>query len=136
MTSLFARVVDVGSNCRMRQKSVGTSAAENSMDSKPAGKNIEPMKILVLSNLYPPHYVGGYELHCQTIVEALRARNHVVEVLTSDHGTNNISSEVGIARTLKINGLFGHPWRKIHQLISQEQHNNYVLREAIRRFQP
>ncbi|MEO6183908.1 MAG: glycosyltransferase family 4 protein [Verrucomicrobiota bacterium] len=97
------------------------------------------MKILVLSNLYPPHYVGGYELHCQTIVEALRARGHVVQVLTSNHGLdqeetfqNNSDTE----RSLKIHGMFGHPWLNIFRLRHQEQHNNLKLRDAIRRFQP
>ena len=32
------------------------------------------MRILVLSNLYPPHYIGGYELVCATVTSALRAR--------------------------------------------------------------
>ncbi|MEO5803898.1 MAG: glycosyltransferase family 4 protein [Verrucomicrobiota bacterium] len=97
------------------------------------------MKILVLSNLYPPHYVGGYELHCQTIVEALRVRGHTVQVLTSDHGldeNNKHKSESGVERSLKIHGMFGHPWLKIHHLKNQEFHNNQILREAIDRFQP
>ncbi len=41
------------------------------------------MKILVLSNLYPPDTVGGYEMGCRQAVEALRARGHDVRVLTS-----------------------------------------------------
>ena len=97
------------------------------------------MKILVLSNLYPPHYVGGYELHCQTIVEALRSRGHVAQVLTSDHGveqSRQTSIEPYVERSLKIHGMFGHPWLNIFRLKSQEQHNNQILREAIRRFQP
>ena len=85
-------------NCRTPRESAGINAAASSMDFKPAGKNIEPMKILVLTNLYPPHYVGGYELHCQTVVEALRARGHVVQVLTSDHGVKpNVQGQVTTA---------------------------------------
>ena len=30
------------------------------------------MKILVLSNLYPPHAIGGYEERCRQIVDLLR----------------------------------------------------------------
>ena len=30
------------------------------------------MRILVLSNLYPPHGLGGYEERCKTTVNALR----------------------------------------------------------------
>jgi glycogen synthase len=41
------------------------------------------MKILVVTNLYPPHHIGGYELGCRDVVEGLRARGHEVNVLTS-----------------------------------------------------
>lgn len=41
------------------------------------------MKILVVTNLYPPHHFGGYELGCRDVVEQLRARGHAVQVLTS-----------------------------------------------------
>jgi len=34
------------------------------------------MRILVLTNLYPPHYVGGNELRCRDITEALKERGH------------------------------------------------------------
>jgi len=40
------------------------------------------MKMLVVSNLYPPHYIGGYELRCQCIVDDLRTRGHEIHVLT------------------------------------------------------
>ena len=40
------------------------------------------MKVLVVSNLYPPDYIGGLELSAQKTVEGLRARGHEVEVLT------------------------------------------------------
>jgi glycosyltransferase involved in cell wall biosynthesis len=42
--------------------------------------------ILVISNLYPPHYIGGYELGCRDVVEALKGRGHDVRVLTSTYG--------------------------------------------------
>ncbi|MBX6313212.1 MAG: glycosyltransferase family 4 protein [Isosphaeraceae bacterium] len=41
------------------------------------------MKVLVVSNLYPPDVIGGYELGCRQVVDALRARGHEVHVLTS-----------------------------------------------------
>jgi glycosyltransferase involved in cell wall biosynthesis len=41
------------------------------------------VRILVLSNLYPPDFLGGYELVCAQAVDALRARGHEVCVLTS-----------------------------------------------------
>lgn len=41
------------------------------------------MKILVLSNFYPPEVVGGYELACAQAVDALRGLGHEVLVLTT-----------------------------------------------------
>ncbi len=44
------------------------------------------MKILMVSNLYPPYYVGGYELRCSLVAEGLHQRGHDVRVLTSRFG--------------------------------------------------
>ena len=41
------------------------------------------MRVLVLSNLYPPDFVGGYELACAQTVEGLRGAGHEVRVLTA-----------------------------------------------------
>jgi glycogen(starch) synthase len=41
------------------------------------------MRILVLSNLFPPHVLGGYEIACRNVAVALRERKHEVRVLTS-----------------------------------------------------
>lgn len=46
------------------------------------------MKILIVSNLYPPHYFGGYEIRCAQVAEALHQRGHEVEVVTSTYGLN------------------------------------------------
>lgn len=97
------------------------------------------MKILVVSNLYPPHYVGGYELRCQHITEGLRQRGHDVQVLTSNHGLvagATPPAEDRVERTLRVHGFFGHPWLGIGALRELEFHNNNVLRTAVERFQP
>ena len=62
------------------------------------------MRILALTNLYPPHYLGGYELICYMVVNELRARGHDVQILTSDHMVSGKRSvrENGIERTLKV----------------------------------
>jgi len=44
------------------------------------------MRILVITNFYPPHFIGGYELGCKDVVDRLRLRGHNVEVLTSTYG--------------------------------------------------
>src|SRR5512139_1085971 len=44
------------------------------------------MRVLVVTNLYPPLYQGGYEVRCAQVAEALVRRGHQVCVLTSTHG--------------------------------------------------
>ena len=44
------------------------------------------MKILFVSNLYPPNVVGGYEKLCGDVAAAFVARGHHVTVLTSCYG--------------------------------------------------
>jgi len=50
------------------------------------------MRILFLSNFYPPASRGGYEQWCQEVADGLRARGHEVLVLTSTHGRENLQS--------------------------------------------
>lgn len=44
------------------------------------------MKILIVSNLYPPNVVGGYERLAHDVADALAQRGHDIHVLTSDYG--------------------------------------------------
>jgi glycogen synthase len=67
------------------------------------------MRILVVTNLYPPHHVGGYELGCRDVVEALRARGHTVQVLTSNFRLSDgaaTESEPEVERSLHL--VIGH----------------------------
>jgi glycosyltransferase involved in cell wall biosynthesis len=57
------------------------------------------MRILVISDLYPPVSFGGYELECAALVGGLRSR-HEVFVLTSDREARKVPAEEGIWRTL------------------------------------
>ena len=95
------------------------------------------MKILVLTNLYPPHHAGTFDLRCQSITEALRLRGHLILVLTSNHGLNNEQRDGEIHRRLLLNGVFGHPWTTSYrEMVRLEEHNNAVAQEAIAEFQP
>ena len=50
------------------------------------------MRILVLSNLYPPHVLGGYEILCGQTCAAYVRRGHDVVVLTTNHGVGGEAS--------------------------------------------
>jgi glycogen synthase len=60
------------------------------------------MRILFLSNFYPPSGRGGYEQLCQEIADGLKAKGHIVAVLTSDEGfEDGIPKEENVFRLLK-----------------------------------
>ena len=56
------------------------------------------MKILFISNLYPPFFMGGYELLCGDVVEGLKKRGHEVKVFTSTYGVNKIVYDDSVYR--------------------------------------
>lgn len=68
------------------------------------------MRILVVSNFYPPHFIGGYEIGCRDIVEGLKSRGHAVSVLTSFYGVTRTEQPGHVYRwlqtdmALRING--------------------------------
>jgi glycosyltransferase involved in cell wall biosynthesis len=62
------------------------------------------MKILFLTNLYPPHVIGGYETLCMEAVEGLMMRGHEASVLTSTYGYDREFSEGNIHRLLSLEG--------------------------------
>ena len=94
------------------------------------------MKILVVSNLYPPYAIGGYEERCRQITDALRARGHEVRVLTSTHQVGAEAFEGHVHRRLRIHGFFGHPWLGVRRLYGLEAHNHAVLRAELADFAP
>jgi glycogen(starch) synthase len=59
------------------------------------------MRILVVSNLFPPHFIGGYELGCAEVVAHLRARGHQVQVLCSSFKSFGAREEPGVWRWLE-----------------------------------
>ncbi len=50
------------------------------------------MKLLFLTNFYPPSSRGGYEQWCQEVTDGLRGGGHDILVLTSTHGRNDSNS--------------------------------------------
>jgi glycosyltransferase involved in cell wall biosynthesis len=57
------------------------------------------MRILTISNLYPPLAVGGYETRCAHTMRWL-ARSHEVVVLTSRKGRRGLAAEANVLRQL------------------------------------
>lgn len=97
------------------------------------------MKILYLTNLYPPYHIGGYEQIAATVSAGMRRRGHETLVLTSDHlvaERGAVSGESGVERSLRLHGMDGYPWLGIRDVRRIELHNNHLLRVTLAAFQP
>ncbi|NLF79487.1 MAG: glycosyltransferase family 4 protein [Chloroflexi bacterium] len=88
------------------------------------------MNILVLSDRYPPFYEGGYELNCQLVVDALRARGHTMTVLTTTFGVPSRRVEGHVHRALHSTD---YPYRgRLHRRISQIRQFVWAWQNAAR----
>jgi glycosyltransferase involved in cell wall biosynthesis len=95
------------------------------------------MKVLVVSNMYPPHYYGGYELSCRDVVEHWRERGHRVTVLTTNMRVAGVidlpgERDRGIHRDLDFywedHALVSpSPWRRLEMERTNQRH----LRKAL-----
>jgi len=92
------------------------------------------MKILVISNLYPPDVLGGYEILCAQVVAQLRERGHTVRVLT----TGGDGPDDGAAdRRLRLYVPFGQPAGLMRgRRFATSRHNHRVTAAVIREWQP
>jgi glycosyltransferase involved in cell wall biosynthesis len=96
------------------------------------------LKILTLSSLYPPHHVGGYELGCRDVVEALKRRGHTIKVLTSTYGVGRAMSDGEIYRWLQsdLGWSFESSAGNRVKLVAKELQNRRAFRRLAAEFQP
>jgi glycogen(starch) synthase len=100
------------------------------------------LRVLFLSNYYPPYEVGGYEQLCRDVADRLTGRGHAVAVLTSDRGVTQgqEGAEPGVARVLRIQPQFGARRGPAVQFFltrrQTEAHNRRACRDVIRQFRP
>ena len=107
------------------------------------------MRILVVTNLYPPYYHGGYELRCAQVAEGMQSAGHTVRVLASGYGVPQSPSGKTENRTEERNGVqvdrslnqylyppqpTGRPWRL--RQARRELADARIFLRAVRDFQP
>jgi glycogen(starch) synthase len=63
------------------------------------------MRILIITNLYPPHVLGGYEIACASAADGLRARGHEVEVLAGHAPIASYGDRPFVHRGLVLRGF-------------------------------
>src|SRR6185295_2128162 len=96
------------------------------------------MRILVVSNFYPPHIIGGYEIGCRDIVEALKSRGHQVSVLTSSYGVARPEQSDDVYRWLATDGALGinGAAKDLIKVIRKESINQRAFTRIARQFRP
>ncbi|WP_083465825.1 glycosyltransferase [Salidesulfovibrio brasiliensis] len=94
------------------------------------------MRILYLTNFYPPTVFGGYELRCADVVEGLAARGHEAIVVTSRHGSGVRSVEGHVHRVLR--SFWDLPEKPADQpgYLWALLEDNLVLERLVRSFRP
>jgi glycogen synthase len=97
------------------------------------------MRILVLTNFFPPKHLGGLELRCQEVVEYLQKRKHQVHVLTSRHGVEReLPSKENVTRSLYLESNIHH-YRPLDFFLKrpwQEYANRRIFLKILADFQP
>ena len=99
------------------------------------------MRVLVITNMYPPHHYGGYELLCQEMVDGFRAAGHEVLVLTSNISVPGVEDRPEprtlVRRDLRLywrDHVMLRPSRR--ESLDIERTNQRALADAISTFQP
>jgi glycogen synthase len=99
-------------------------------------------RVLVVTNMYPPHHYGGYELSCRDVVERWRAGGHHVTVLTTDMRVGGVADPPaeragGVWRDLRFywddHRLLRPP---LPRRLAIERGNHRALAEALDAVQP
>ncbi len=99
------------------------------------------MRLLFLSNFYPPASRGGYEQWCQEVADGLRSRGHDVVVLTSTHGRDSLHSPdpAWVRRELHLEMEFASLRNAFQFFTSRRQReleNLSLLRKAVENHKP
>lgn len=99
------------------------------------------MRLLFLSNFYPPYAIGGYEQWCQEVATAFSQRGHQVTVVTSRYGLPHgaVQPETpAVSRDLYLMSHLDYydPMRFLLRWQDEEAYNRRQLMAAIDKVQP
>jgi len=95
------------------------------------------MRILVITNLYPPHHVGGYELRCREVVTGLHRLGHDLRVLTGRYRSAAAAeADPLVHRCLHLTWGPPYPPENLVGLLTAEAADRHALADLIDDFQP
>jgi glycosyltransferase involved in cell wall biosynthesis len=96
------------------------------------------MKVLVVSNLFQPEVLGGYEIGCSQVVESLREAGQDIEVLTStmvpQMGRDYVHTLLDCSIWANLRNM--PRLAKLRYLVRREKHNIRVFHEVLRSRKP
>jgi glycogen(starch) synthase len=117
-----------------RQRRAGEGA-----DPTEAGEPRRPLSVLCLTNMYPPHHLGGYELSCRDVMTRWADAGHSISVLTTTMRVEGVgqADDSEVARQLEFywddHVLLNPPlWRRL----GIERRNHRVLVRALEDTRP
>ena len=103
------------------------------------------MKILVLTNAYPPYITGGYEIACYDNVQRLRSKGHDVHVLTSTYRkfeNSPLDSDKKVYRKLMLEAKFYqfHPfpllkYKSLRQVVAKYR-DSIIFKYSLNQIKP
>jgi glycogen synthase len=100
------------------------------------------MRVLFISSLYPPYFLGGYELACSEVVRGLINRGHEALVLTGFSHLPGAPDPEYIDRCLELRAFEPYPVSvslneyEMFEASCSNLQNTCEVRMAIRRFEP
>lgn len=97
------------------------------------------MRILFLSNFYPPARPGGYTQWCHEVAQSLEARGHTIGVLTSRHESEKApADEQNVYRLLHLEGdlVYYQPAHFFTTWQKQQRENMAILEQTVKEFAP
>lgn len=98
------------------------------------------MKFLFVSNLFPPHHIGGYEIACKDAASALRDSGHECYILTSDYtSASGLDYPLGcdnlVYRELWLHCNWNTPYDS-KSFVHVQLHNETVLSKFLEAIKP
>ncbi len=96
------------------------------------------MRLLIITNQYPPGSFGSYEMQCLQITHELSLRGHQIRVLTSKGQTNpaNLENTARIFRELELFPEAEKPRSSFSHLYRNVRANQRILQGHLDRFVP
>jgi glycogen(starch) synthase len=100
------------------------------------------VRVLTISNMYPPHHYGGYELSCRDVMDRFEDNGHDVTVLTTSMRVPGVDDAPG-EDSARVRRELDFYWRdhvlqspSLPRRVRVERSNQQALRRAVRDVRP